>query len=202
MQANHPFRNRIFTLSDYLRFLNDAFSTIPVLREVSRSNLIEKSFSERVMLAVTQVNGCRYCAYGHARMALQAGVPEEEIQQLMQGEFDALPREEIKALLFAQHYAETCGHPDPQTWKVLVEHYGLDRAAGILAYIRMIMMGNLLGNTFDAFLYRLRLNPVPGSHFLDEFGILFGSLIWIPAIGLYQSLRRLFTSANPLEGLA
>jgi len=202
MQYTHPFRNRIFTLSDYLRFLNDAFSTIPVLREVSRSNLIEKAFSERVMLAVTQVNGCRYCAYGHARMALQAGVPDEEIQQLMQGEFDALPQKEIKALLFAQHYAETCGHPDTKTWKILIEHYGKDTAMGILAYIRMIMMGNLLGNTFDAFLYRLRFNPVPGSRFLDEVGILIGSLIWIPAIGLYQSLRRLFTSSNPLEGLA
>lgn len=35
------------------------------------------------MLAVTQVNGCRYCSYVHARMALQAGLSEQEIRTVL-----------------------------------------------------------------------------------------------------------------------
>jgi len=201
MSFDHPFRNRIFTVKEYVRLLHHAFSTIPVLRQVSRSRDIPRAFSERIMLAVTQVNGCRYCAYGHARMALAAGVPDQEIQQLMQGEFDSLPREEIKAILFAQHYAESCGRPEKHAWDVLVETYGRDSAMGILAYIRMIMLGNLLGNTFDAFLHRIRFNPVPGSRLYDEVGILLGSLVLIPSIGLFQSLRRVVASPDPAESI-
>lgn len=154
------------------------------------------------MLAVTQVNGCRYCAYGHAKMALQAGVPEAEIQQLLQGEFGDLPASEVKALLFAEHYAETIGKPDLDVCAALIDTYGREVSSGILAYSRMIMIGNVLGNTLDAFLFRLRLRPVPDSHFLDEIGILLGSLLLIPIIGTYQGLRHLLLPATRHEGFA
>lgn len=202
MEYNHPFHNRIFTLGEYTRLLNDAFSTMPTLRKVSRSGLIPRSFSERIMLAVTQVNGCRYCAYGHTKMALEAGVPEAEILQLMQGEFDDLPANEVKALLFAEHYADTVGNPDPEMCAALLATYGHDVSAGILAYSRMIMIGNALGNMFDAFLYRLRLRPVPGSRFLDEIGVLFGSLLLIPILGMYQALRHLLVPTTRCERLS
>ncbi|MBN2555167.1 MAG: carboxymuconolactone decarboxylase family protein [Anaerolineales bacterium] len=202
MLFDHPFKNRIFQLKDYIRFLNDAFSTMPILRQTARSGDFSKAFSERIMLAVTQVNGCRYCEYGHAKMALAAGVPELEIKQLLEGEFDQLPAEEIKGLLFAQHYAESSGLPDELACEALVDMYGVKTANSILAYARMIMIGNVLGNTFDALLYRLRFNPVPGSHVLDEIGILLGSFLLIPVIGLLQLLRHGIFPAARTEGLA
>lgn len=45
-------------------------------------------------------------------------------------------------------------------------------ARDILAYIRMITFGNLLGNTLDAFFSRLAGRPAPGSTLWDELGVL------------------------------
>jgi hypothetical protein len=68
---------------------------------------------------------------------------------------DDAPAEELQALLYAQHWAETDGRPDPAARETLVQNYGPDRAGAIETVLRMIRMGNLLGNTGDYFLYRL-----------------------------------------------
>ena len=115
------------------------------------------------MLAVTQVNGCRYCSYGHTQAALKSGLDSEEIRALLSGDLSSAPLEELTALLFAQHYAESAGHPDTEAWENLVSTYGQDKAFAILANIRMITIGNLLGNTFDAFLYRITGRPTPNG---------------------------------------
>ena len=47
------------------------------IREVMR-NEISLEFRERLMLAVTEVNGCKYCSYYHARAALDAGISREK----------------------------------------------------------------------------------------------------------------------------
>ena len=47
--------------------------------------LIPAAFRERLMMVVTEVNGCRYCSYFHARAALAAGVSQEELRSLLGG---------------------------------------------------------------------------------------------------------------------
>lgn len=144
------------------------------------------------MLAVTNVNQCRYCNYGHTRAALAAGVSKAEIQSLMLREFDKLPSDEIIALAFAQHYAETDGSPDPQAWDRLVDAYGVETSQDILAYIRMITIGNLLGNTFDALLSRLMFNPALDSSLSRELGVLLGTFVVIP----FELVRSKFSSSK------
>ncbi len=116
---------------------------------------LDVAFRERLMLAVTQVNGCRYCSYYHARLALQEGLSPDEVQQLLDGIVEHCPPDEATALFYAQHWAETEGHPDPQARQKLVETYGSDMAEAIEITLRVIKMGNYLGNTTDYFLYRL-----------------------------------------------
>ena len=62
------------------------------LPELMRGRSLNAAFRERLMLAVTQVNKCRYCAYAHTRMALAEGVPAEEIEALGRGSFEGVPR--------------------------------------------------------------------------------------------------------------
>jgi AhpD family alkylhydroperoxidase len=125
------------------------------IRTLMRGKVIDLAFRERLMLAVTQVNGCRYCSYGHARLALTAGISQEEIEALGQGMFAGSPSEEVPALLYAQHWAEADGEPDQAARQRLVEQYGEEAATGIELVLRMIRMGNLLGNTWDYVLYRI-----------------------------------------------
>jgi AhpD family alkylhydroperoxidase len=117
---------------------------------------VSPDFRERLMLVVTEVNGCRYCSYGHSIAALKAGVPQEQIDELTLGLIPSgAPSEEIPALLYARHWAECNADPEPQETARLVEIYGAEKAEAIQVLLRMIRVGNLLGNQGDYILFKL-----------------------------------------------
>jgi AhpD family alkylhydroperoxidase len=116
--------------------------------------LVSPAFRERLMLTVTAVNGCRYCSYYHAKEALRSGISETEIRAMQDGIIENAPAEELPALLYAQHWAESDANPDPDIHQVLTDTYGEERAAVINMVLRMIRIGNLLGNTTDYWLFR------------------------------------------------
>ena len=125
------------------------------LRWVMRGTLISPAFRERLMLAVTAVNGCRYCSYFHTGEALKSGLSREEIGRLLSGESAACPPEEAPAVIYAQHWAESNAHPDPLALQKLQEIYGTEKADAIQIILRMIRIGNLSGNSWDYLLYRV-----------------------------------------------
>lgn len=161
------------------------------LRAAMRGGRVAKPFAEKIMLAVTQVNGCRWCHYAHARLALTSGVTPDELHRLMALALGDFPPEEAVALAFAQHYAESADRPDPAAWQRVVETYGPATAGDILTLIRMITIGNLLGNTFDAFLSRLRGQPNPASTLWDEVAVLGGTALGTLPLALWVGLRML-----------
>ena len=113
------------------------------------------------MLSVTQVNQCRYCSSFHSQEALKAGLDQGELTMLLTGQIpDGTPQEEIPALLYALHWAENDAQPDPQAVQDLVERYGNEMSEAIHIVLRMIRMGNLLGNTADYILYRLTFGQI------------------------------------------
>jgi len=120
-----------------------------------RGDVVTPAFRERLMLAVTAVNRCRYCSYAHAREALSAGISPGEIEALGQGMFAGSPTKEVPALLYAQHWAEMDGKPEAAVREGVVARYG-EQAVGLIELaLRMIRVGNLSGNTFDYLLYRI-----------------------------------------------
>jgi len=121
------------------------------LKEASK--LIPAAFRERLMLAVTAVEGCRYCSYLHTRQALQSGIESSEINQLLKGDAAGCPAEEAIAILYAQHWAESNSHPDPDAVMRLQQTYGAEKAGAINVLLNTIRLGNLLGNTWDFLLY-------------------------------------------------
>lgn len=125
------------------------------LREVKAKGLLSPAFQERLMLAVTSVEGCRYCSYFHSKLALRGGVSQEEIGKLLSGEIECCPEGEALAILYAQHWAESNACPDPEAVVRLKETYGSEKAGAIHLMLRMIRLGNLLGNTWDYLLYRI-----------------------------------------------
>jgi AhpD family alkylhydroperoxidase len=125
------------------------------LKEVANSGLISHAFRERLMLAVTAVEGCRYCSYFHAKQALKSGVTPEEIKRLLSGDVDDCPEEEAVAVIYAQHWAESDANPDPEAVRKLQRTYGVDKEEAIHLMLRMIRLGNLLGNSWDYLLYRM-----------------------------------------------
>jgi len=150
------FRRRIYAgpgaLIDDLRAM---LARRDLIRSTMRDDQLDPAFRERLMLVVTGVNGCRYCSYVHAREALAAGLSAEEIAALEAGELGEGPDEELPALLYAQHWADTDAQPDPDARRRVRDRYGEERLERIEVVLRMIRMGNLMGNTFDYLLYRI-----------------------------------------------
>jgi AhpD family alkylhydroperoxidase len=149
------FQKRTLSRRAFVAGLREIISSVSDLRILRKRPAIRGSFSEKIMLAVTQVNDCRYCSYVHTRKALNAGVSEAEVRSLLEGGLEHSPSDQLIALAFAQHYAEREGHPEGQALRELEKTYGSETAREILAYIRIIFFANLAGNTFDKFLYQL-----------------------------------------------
>jgi AhpD family alkylhydroperoxidase len=186
------FDKRLFTLATFAASARELFAHLDELHAAVARRRITRPFAEKIMLAVTHVNGCRYCSYAHASLALQAGVSEVELRDLLRGEFGQVPESELMALLFAQHYAEQADRYDAAAWQRLQDAYGAAAAGDILTHIRLITFANLYGNTFDAVLARLKGQPAAGSRFFDEIVVLLAGATLVP-VGLLIGLiaRRL-----------
>lgn len=153
-----PYPRRFYRRpGDLLRDLRDMRRARRRVRAVVPGKALDPAFRERLMLVVTQVNGCRYCRYAHARMALTAGLSEAEVEVLAAGDLRGAPPEQAPALLYAQHWAETEAHPASDARERVVEVYGPGQAEAIELAMRTIRVGNLLGNTWDYLLYRVSL---------------------------------------------
>ncbi len=78
-----PFRKRTFSLLQYARCLAALMTASPVLvRALSRPR-ISPALREQIMLAVTSVNDCRYCNWGHTALALRNSVDLTALRQTL-----------------------------------------------------------------------------------------------------------------------
>ena len=156
MKNSKQFNRRFYhNLREIITDSKAIFSKREDIKSLMRDGKLSDTFRERIMLAVTEVNGCRYCQYAHAKMALEAGIPHDEIKALSSGSFHNCPDEEVPALLYAQHWAEKNGQPDIDTRQKIVDIYDETTVEAMELAMRMIRMGNLLGNSWDYVLFRL-----------------------------------------------
>ena len=126
------------------------------IRNAMRDPRIDPAFRERLMLAVTEVNGCRYCRTFHIGQAREAGITQEEINIYLMGTIpDDIPEDQKLAVCYARHWAENNQQADEIYEEEVREWYGKEGFQSISIILRMIWMGNLLGNTWDYVLFRI-----------------------------------------------
>lgn len=183
--------SRQVTALESCRILAALYGNIRGMRSLHKAPLLSKASGERIMLAVTQVNGCRMCSYAHTRMALEEGIERGSIDQLLSGDLSSAPEEELTALLFAQHYAESGGKPSGASVDKLLSQYGYDTSKQILSYIRIIMLGNAYGNTFGHLKDRLSGRPAKHSSFFREISVLLCGVPLILILSLWALLQLL-----------
>jgi len=131
------------------------FRNLNLVKSIMQNAIISPVFRERLMLAVTSVNGCRYCSYFHTKEALKSGMNTQEISQLLIGEFGNCPEEEAPAIIYAQHWAESDGHADTEAVQRIKQIYGIQKSEAINLILHMIRLGNMTGNTWDYLRYSL-----------------------------------------------
>ena len=139
------FGRKLFSTSEIYQNIYKAIVSRKDYNKAIKNNLMSNQFKERIMLAVTEVNKCDMCTYAHTKAALESGMSNEEIQKILIGDLKYAPEDEVKGILFAQHYADFRGEPDKDIWVSLVKEYGMEKSLGILGVIRKIMLGNSIG---------------------------------------------------------
>ena len=63
-----------YNLKEAYGILVDAIRAMPKLKKEAAAGVLDQAFKERIMLAVTEVNGCAMWSYSHTQMGLQAGL--------------------------------------------------------------------------------------------------------------------------------
>jgi len=169
------------------------------LSELIRNNktkLVDKHLVKRLQLAVTEVNGCAACSYQHTQMALKEGMSNEEISSFLSGGSEFTKPEEAKAIMFAQHFADTRGFPKKYAYDSIVEEYGKKKASIILSASQIMIAGNMYGIPFSAFLSRLQGKPYKDSTLFYELGMLIFGILCLPIAVIHGFLRGLLGLTN------
>jgi len=175
---------KLFSMWELYRIMTLAFRSVPLLKRAKAAGEMNKAFLERIMLAVTEVNGCAMCSYFHTKVALESGFSSEEIRNILGGVLADVPEHELEGVLFAQHYADTRGNPSRESWQRILETYGETGARGVLAVTRMIMLGNAVGIPSGSFINRFRKRPDPRSNLAYELFMMLALVVLLPFTGL------------------
>lgn len=151
---------------------------------------ISKKFRSTIMMAVTNVNGCKACSYYHTSELIKAGATEEELASIIDATYDKVDKDETLAVLFAEHYADTTGAYEQETFDKVKDYYGSDKAHGILATIKFIMFGNIFGISMGNMWNRLRFRKVYNAKFLTDLYVLLFTPILFPIFIFLNLFRR------------
>lgn len=162
----------------------------------SKSELVDNDFIRRLQLAVTEVNGCPACSYAHTKMALRQGMSSEEISSFLSGEDHLVKPEEAKAIIFAQHFADSRGYPKQYAYDAVVAEYGEQPARIILSAVQMMIAGNMYGIPLSALQSRLKGKTFRDSSLFYEIGMLIAGPLILPIAMLHGILRALFGLPN------
>jgi len=171
------FGKKLYSVRESYWIFYNGIRTMKYMFRSKRKKELSQSFIERIMLVVTQVNCCAICSYAHTKKALESGMSNKEIQNMLSGIIDDVPTSEVTAVMFAQHYADTRGNPTMESWQRIVEIYGISKAKGILGSIRTIMIGNVYGIAWSSFFNRLRSRPDPRSNLIYEISMILGTIL-------------------------
>ena len=188
MSTSRIYDKKIFTAKLLAKDLWFLMTHSPKIIGVFRDKNISRTFIEKIMMVTTAVNGCVYCEWFHAKQAVESGISEEEVRNILSLQFHANATEfETMALLYAQHFAETDRNPDAAMTNKLFDYYGEKTANHIILVIRMIYFGNLYGNTWDAVISRFKGVSVPNSNIIFEFFyFLFNAPLMFPVMLLMK----------------
>jgi len=138
-------------------FFSDLFSMLTNTTRLTRvyRGRLPPALRERLMVAVAAVYGCRFCSWFHTREALRVGVDKKEFARLVAGSMEGCPEEYSITVLYAQHWAESNAHPDPEAVHRLEETYGKEKSKLVNVVLRPIRLILFVEGLWSSFLSRI-----------------------------------------------
>lgn len=173
-------QSRQFTVFEQIPIIYKASLSFLFLKLFKKKNGMNFKLKERIMLAVTEVNGCTMCSYVHTKLALKAGLNDHDIKELLAGDLEGVPENEALAVLFAKNYAFNKEKVDQEFFQKLIENYGIRKARAILGVTHVITMTNGMGISLDLLKHSLTFKHVKGSCILNELFVPLFTMILFP----------------------
>ncbi|MGI8662456.1 MAG: hypothetical protein ACR2LQ_04485 [Acidimicrobiales bacterium] len=189
MDQRDPFPRRTATPAVIAPWLFEVARTVPgLVRSYVPGGPVSPRTRERVILAVTDVNGCRYCAWIHGSW------------QEFLGDVPAADAEEA-LLAYARACAEA-GAPLPSDDLLAV--LPADAVAVVRATVAQIEVANLVGNTVDGVLARLtRKRPLAPIALARELATVAVALpVAVPMLATAATMRIVDRFAPPVPQVA
>ncbi|UTB33936.1 MAG: carboxymuconolactone decarboxylase family protein [Methanobacterium sp. ERen5] len=75
------FGKSLYSVQESYWIFYKGIRTMKYMFKAKRKKELSQKFIERIMLAVTEVNGCEICSYAHTKRALESGMSNEEIKK-------------------------------------------------------------------------------------------------------------------------
>lgn len=192
---------RTFTPTNFLKAVGNVVVSSPAIIGALFRPKTSKAVREKVMLGVTAINDCRYCAWGHSHWAASQGIPLEEVNQILSsqdGSLKANDPAEAAAILFGQHYAEQLDEIDPESVKNLRNFFSQQQVREILGQVHLITFTNLSGNTVEVLLEQIRGTGRSITFFEAVVGAVLAPILF--ALVLFVKLQKLVgTDRRPTD---
>ncbi len=152
---------------------------------------LDPALRESIMIAVSEVNACRWCSYAHQTWGREVGLDESDVAMLADGQV-ALPNaRRAAAVAYARERAEAGFGPLPEPLRARLRSVFDARDADRVEVVaRLMHQANMSGNGLDALLARWQGQRPRDSRLVDDlviggfafFAILFAvpllSLVW------------------------
>ncbi len=160
---------------------------------------VDPGFREELMLAVSRLNGCRYCSWGHHEWAQISGVSNEELAQLEQLDPSGFDRRKWVAISYVRALVKgDFERVQPELRRAMQHKYSPREIRQIELIANVMDVGNRGSNTFDAMLSRFKGVPAADSRIVDEV-ILSGMFLAIAPVVLVYLAR---ASKRPIREVA
>jgi AhpD family alkylhydroperoxidase len=160
---------------------------------------VDPGFREEIMLAVSRLNDCRFCSWGHQEWAHISGVSDEELAHIEQLDPAGFDRKKWVAISYVRALVTAnFGRVQPELRRAMQHKYSSREIREIELIARVMDIGNRGANTWDALLSRLHGVPAAESRVIDE--VILGSVFLTTAPVVIFFLSR--ASGRPFLAMA
>lgn len=182
------FKKRTMTAPQFVGSLASLLPELRTLYEVWGRNELDPGFREELMLAVSQLNDCRFCTWGHHEWAQISGVSNEELAQLESLDPSGFDRRKWVAIAYVRALVKRdFKGVQPELRRAVQHKFSPQEIRQIELVARVMDIGNRGSNTWEAMVSRLRGKPAPDGRILDELVLSGAFLATAPIVLLYLS---------------
>jgi AhpD family alkylhydroperoxidase len=163
------YRGRTQTLGEWLAGIRWILVRRSDVWAIAVKRRIEPALREAVMVAVADVNACRFCSYAHQMHALHHGLSEEDVALITAGSPALGDARLATATAYARERAEVGFAPVAAGQRgPLVAVLGARAADDVEVVARLMHAANMVANAMDALPARMGGRVPAGSRLRDD----------------------------------